>query len=124
MGPDGRPRHPLSITELGNIVSEMTAKTDSQLREESLQGEHVINTPPRNRESTKYLMDAIKFMPDNEYRKLLILRINGYSIHQIARYLNQSVEFMKQKERDAIRFAKDAIDKRPLIWLPGVGVTA
>ncbi len=54
-------------------------------------------------------------------KKLLVLRINGYSLQQIAHHLHTTIPVIEQSEELAVRVVCEAIETRRLTGVPLIG---
>lgn len=144
MSEEAKPQKPLSIEQAGNYLSEKIANVASEMKREAKK--HPVSVAlPEDRK--RYLMYSISLLEDisestknafcavtnkatalyttkgvtDMLRKLLALRINGYSIQQISHHLRESTITIEKAEAVAIKAVQEAIAKKQRTGYPIVG---
>lgn len=135
---------PLSIEQAGNFIAEKSETIAEDMKAEARK--HAVSTAlPEDRK--RYLMYGISLLYDiseslkNTWcaitnkapamyttknvaeilRKLLVLRINGYSIQQISHHLHESVITVGKVEMVAVKAVQEAIARKKAFGYPIVG---
>lgn len=134
----------MSIEQAGNYIKEK-AKTMAEDTKKEVKKAPITLAPEQDRKS--YLMYGISLLGDISesaknlwcqitnkapalystkevaimLKKLLVLRINGYSLQQIAHHLHTTIPVIEQSEELAVRVICEAIETRRLIGVPIIG---
>ena len=118
------------ISQFKNLVGALQKRTDSEILEEAKKVDKPVNVAPPEADRIRYLEYCIGFLEKSKprYATLLKLRIRGWSNWQISKYFRtqggdrsiteQVVELM---EKDAIRYAMDAIREKQRTGMPLFG---
>lgn len=144
MSEEIKPQKPLSIEQAGNYLKEKSETIAEDMKQEAKK--HAVSTAlPEDR--IRYLMYGISLLTDvsenlkNTWcavsnkapalyttkevtqilRKLLVLRINGYSVKQISHHLHEVTMSVEKAEALAIRAVQEAMARRKNTGYPIVG---
>lgn len=134
----------MSIEQAGNYIAEKTKTIAEDVKKEARKAPITV-APERDRQA--YLMYGISLLEDISesaknlwckitnkapalystkevammLKKLLVLRINGYSLQQIAHHLHTTIPVIEQSEELAVRVTYEAIETRRLSGIPIIG---
>ena len=144
MSEEIKPQKPMSIEQAGNYLKEKTETIAEDMKREAKK--HAVSVAlPEDRK--RYLMYGISLLEDvseslkNTWcaitnkapalyttkevsqilRKLLVLRINGYSVKQISHHLHEMTMTIEKAEALAIRAVQEAMTRRKNTGYPIVG---
>jgi len=113
-----------------NLVVAMNKRTEPEILEEAAERDKVINVIPPFSERKRYLDYCISFLGGKPlHKKLLELRIAGASNKQIAYYFRKNgctsvtEQAVKDMEKDALKWAMDAIASKTRTGVPLFGAT-
>ena len=135
---------PMSIDQAGNYIKEK-AKTMAEDTKKEARKAPISLAPPQDRKA--YLMYGISLLDNISesakilwckiankapalystrevammLKKLLVLRINGYSLQQIAHHLHTTIPVIEQSEELAVKVVCEAIETRRLAGVPILG---
>jgi hypothetical protein len=138
------PKQPLSIEQAGNYLKEKNKTAAADIKKEA-KDNPISYAIPEDR--AKYLIYGISLLEDvsesakntwaaitgkssglystkevcSILRKLLVLRINGYSREAIAHHLKSDIVTLGKCEELAIRVVRDAIETKRNTTIPLIG---
>lgn len=134
----------MSIEQAGNYLADKTKTMAEDIKKESRKAPITL-APERDRKA--YLMYGISILDDISetaknlwckisnkapamystkevavmFKKLLVLRINGYSLQIIAQHLHTTIPVIEQTEELAVKVVCEAIEKREATGIPIIG---
>ena len=139
-----KPHKPMSITEAGNFLKEKNETMAADMKKEA-KAAPISFASPEDRQ--RYLLYGISLLMDisesaknawcmitgkapglystkqvaEMLRKLLVLRINGYSVRNIAHHLHTTPVIIEQVERLALSTIADIITRKQKTEIPIIG---
>ena len=144
MREEKRPQNPMSIEQAGNFLKEKTETMAEDMKKEAKAAPISFADPYDRQEYLLYgiyLLNDISEMHKRVWcvishrspelyttkqvagiiRKLMILRINGFSVERIAHHLHETPLVVEQVEKLAITVIKEAIEKKRNTGIPLLG---
>lgn len=117
---DNAAKKELSIEQVGNLIKE---EAEKDFKKEMRKQELPITTA-FTEDRKKFLNYAVSLIDRGKYpahRALLIYRINGYNIMQIAEKFKVDPKIILYMEKDAMKIAKDTIRATRNNGIPIIG---
>jgi len=118
------------MSQFQNLVGAMKSRTDEQIRDEAAKQEKPINVNPEEKDLRRYLEYCISMLKETKpsHALLLQLRVRHATHDQIAARFRKlgfgssiTGKVVKLMEKDAIRYAKDAVRNKQRTGTPLFG---